>query len=202
MIGNVLAALLVYGVITPETIKSSDMYALLSAVVISSVIYVYAFILDTVVPAGWKDSLVYAITGKPGNTIFSDIKEKDMDDRFTREEARKKYKDVYQKIDEASSDKERHRIENASWDSIYRKYQDKGAVYMAHRDFLLNRDMSFITLDMIVAYFVFSVLLGEISFQWSYLIFLLSEFVVTNLAAKWRVKRFVLNVIAADIHKE
>ncbi len=201
VIGNILVALLLHGWVTPEAIKEETLTVLVSSAVISSVIYIYVFILDSVVPASWKDNLVYAFIGRPGDTVFTDIRSGDLDARFTKEEAVEKYADVYSEIDSKSTEKEKHKIENSTWYSIYQKYEDKGTVFISQRDFLLNRDMSFITLDIMAAYVAFSVLFGEINVRRDFLIVLVIEFVLTNLAARWRAKKFVLNVIAADIHK-
>lgn len=89
-------------------------------------------------------------------------------------------------------------FENSSWYTIYKKHEDKSSVFVSQKDFLLNRDMSSMTLNMIVIY-ISIILTCNICLSCKYMTFLIIEFFVTNLAARERAIKFVYNVIAADV---
>lgn len=55
--------------------------------ILSAIMYLFIFILDSLIPAVKKDKLIWIITGVPGNTIFIDIKKNNRDVRFTTESA-------------------------------------------------------------------------------------------------------------------
>lgn len=91
VIGNILVGMYVYGWFTIETMNNNAWIALLNSAIVSTFLYIFVYMLDTLIPADWKDTLVYIFTGRPGDTIFTRIKEKDIDGRFTKEQARDKY---------------------------------------------------------------------------------------------------------------
>lgn len=200
VISNILVALYLSGFLTESTIKDETFITLIGSTLISSIAYIYVYILDTVIPAEWKDKLVYLFTGRPGDTVFSMIKEKDNDSRFTKEEAEQKYADIYERIDNVSSIEEKHKVENSSWYKIYREHRDEGSVFNSQRDFLLNRDMSFMTIDLLIIYTVLAWFINEVEFSWKFFVLLVIEFLFTNIAARGRAKKFVMNVIAVDVH--
>lgn len=202
VIGNILVGLYATGLFTPETMNDNVWVTMLNSAIVSTFLYIYVYMLDTLIPADWKDTLVYLFTGRPGDKIFTRIKEKDIDNRFTKEQAQVKYADIYSEIHKLSCTKEKQKYENSQWYGLYKKHENEGAVFVAQRDFLLNRDMSFMTLNMLFIYLVVSLLFGAIAFSWKVLVFLIMEFVVTNLAARGRAGKFARNVIAADIWKK
>ena len=202
VIGNILVCMYVYGWFTLETMNDNAWIALLNSAIVSTFLYIFVYMLDTLIPADWKDTLVYLITGRPGDTIFTRIKEKDIDSRFTKEQAKAKYADIYTEIDKLLCRKEKQKYENSQWYGLYKKHETEGAVYVANRDFLLNRDMSFMTINMAFIYLIVSVLFGAVVFSWNVLVFLIVEFLVTNIAARGRACKFTRNVIAADIWKK
>ena len=67
----------------------------------SSVLYVYVFILDSVIPSQLKYNICYLFFfHKPGYSIFTKIRNSGSPDaRFAKEDALKLYADVYNKID-------------------------------------------------------------------------------------------------------
>lgn len=199
VIGNILVGMYVYGWFTLETMNDNAWIALLDSAIVSTFLYIFVYMLDTLISADWKDKLVYLFTGRPGDTIFTRIKEKDIDSCFTKEQAQVKYADIYAEIDKLSCTKEKQKYENSQWYGLYKKHENEGTVFVAQRDFLLNRDMSFMTLNMLFIYLVVSLLFGAIAFSWKVLVFLIMEIVVTNLAARGRAGKFARNVIAADI---
>lgn len=192
----------VYGWFTLETMNDNAWIALLNSAIVSTFLYIFVYMLDTLIPTDWKDTLVYLFTGRPGDTIFSRIKEKDVDSRFTKEQAQAKYSDIYTEIDKLTCAEKKQKYENSQWYGLYKKHEAEGAVFVAHRDFLLNRDMSFMTINMAFIYLVISLVFGAVVFSWKVFVFLIIEFIITNLAARGRACKFTRNVIAADIWKK
>lgn len=95
VVGNILVGLYATGLFTPETMNDNVWVTMLNSAIVSTFLYIYVYMLDTLIPADWKDTLVYLFTGRPGDKIFTRIKEKDIDNRFTKEQAQVKYADIY-----------------------------------------------------------------------------------------------------------
>ena len=95
VIGNILFVILLSGLIDEETFKNlklddlSSLAALFPFATLSAVVYLYVFLLDSLVPGGYKQQIAYMDIGHlPGCTIFSDIKDGCLDQRLNLEMAK------------------------------------------------------------------------------------------------------------------
>ena len=172
---------------------------LLGSSVVFSLVYVYTYIIDSFIPANIKDYIIYFIIGRPGDTIFSDIRNNNKDPRFTKEQALALYDEVYKKMNALVCDKKALKnFENSSWFKIYRKHQSDGSVETAQKDFLLNRDMCIMTL-IILGIYILLVVFGVFACSCKIITILLVQVLLTYIAANLKAIRFVHNVIANDI---
>lgn len=168
--------------------------------ILSSVIYVYIFVIDSIISSDLKYKICYLhFCDKPGCTIFSKMRDGEVDDRFTREDVVQKYEVVYKKLSEMKDGKSKKNYENKEWYSIYNNYRDKGMIVGANRDYLLCRDLCVATLSMIVAYLIF-VLVTEVKLDCKIILFLIVEFIFMDIAFWAKGMRLARNVIALDIH--
>ena len=174
---------------------------LLGSALLSSILYIYVFILDSFIPSKLKDFVVYFPCGRPGDKIFEKIREKEIDPRFTHEDAMTKYQDIYKELDLISDRKKKHVFQNSKWYGIYQSIEENPTVILAQKDFLLNRDMCIITVVILILYVLISRISKIYPIKGGALMWMLAEILLTNIAAKGKAERFALNVIAKDIHK-
>lgn len=212
VIGNILIILLLSGVfsivfsniatVDKDTLGSYKdiISALLGSALLSSVLYIYVFIFDSLVPSKWKDFIAYFPCGRPGNTVFTKIKDKNVDARFTQEDAKTKYKAIYDELDRIKDSKRRAAYQNSKWYGIYQSIETNETIALSQKDFLLNRDMCSITVVILIIYVLIGKVSGFYSIQCNVIFWLVGEGAIINLAAKSKAKRFVYNVIAKDIH--
>lgn len=171
---------------------------LISAGILSSILYTYVFIIDAIIPGNWKDSICNLCSTLPGEVIFDEMKKEVTDKRFTQEEVLMKYAGVYEKLKDLSG-KKRYTVSNSEWYAVYREHEDDSKVFNSHRDYLLCRDFCVSTMWIGLIYFVlcgFSL----IAFDCKLVAMLVIELITTNIAMRSKQKRFAYNVIAADIH--
>ena len=134
---------------------------------------------------------------KPGETIFSDINNnKVKDDRFSKNEAKIKYKSIIENIPKDKSCE----YENSNWYRIYQKHKDDGAIKQTQKDSLVCRDLFVQTLLFIPSYLLLLMIDG-VTFSWKFLVLLILFVVLTNIAARNKRRRFVLTVISVDVSK-
>jgi len=206
VIGNILLVLLLSGVFDSLFSRELDdivtiINLVVQSVLLSSIIYIYVFLLDSIIPGDYKQKIAYLFRGKlPGYTIFSDMKNKLKDDRFTLQDVLSKYKDIYDNM--PSDESEKQKYENAHWYRIYQDHQNKSKVYTANRDFLLCRDITIITLFLIGMYLVGVYVLNVFDFSLRMLMFLLCELIIADIAMRGKASRLAYNVIAEDIYKK
>ena len=174
---------------------------LLGSALLSSILYIYVFILDSFIPSKLKDFIVYFPCGRPGDKIFEKIREKEIDPRFTHEDAMTKYQDIYKELDLISDRKKKHVFQNSKWYGIYQSIEENPTVTLAQKDFLLNRDMCIITVVILILYVLISRISKIYTIKGGALMWMFVEILLTNIAAKGKAERFALNVIAKDIHK-
>lgn len=206
-IGNILLLLLMQGMFDGLMVRASNdavdiIETLLGSAIIGSVVYIYTFLLDSFMPSKAKDAVAYFPTGRPGDYIFTEIQKRDPDARFTKGQVKNKYSDVYKNICNLQTNEEKKELrkyQNSEWYKIYKKNQDDESVYTSQQDFLLLRDMGSMTI-MIALFYVAMVVLRLISFDGRVVTFLIVEFLLSNLAAKNKAKRFAYNVIATDLN--
>jgi hypothetical protein len=162
---------------------------------ISGTIFVFTFLSDSLFPSTLKEKLVlYRV---PGETVFSKIKEKNTDKRFTCDQAKEIYKSVYDNL--PKDKKEQYIYENSEWYKIYNKHRDVMMIKISNRDFLLCRDIYFTTIITIVLYLVLVFIFKVIIFDCKYIGYLACMFLISNVGTRNRAKRFVYNVISYDI---
>lgn len=166
--------------------------------VLSTVLYIYIFIIDSLISEKIKDKLIWLVTGLPGNTIFTAIKENNRDKRFTTKMALSVYANLYEKLDSESDVKRASKLQNEFWYKLYQKYEKEAQVYISQRDYLLCRDMTVLMLWILIGSSLFSfVIPWEISFKvW---ILLCMEFFVLWISSRVKGRRFAYNVVAKDL---
>lgn len=95
---------------------------LIESALVSSIIYIYVFLLDSLIPGDIKQKVAYFHIGKlPGYTIFTKMKQNNKDDRFTHADIVKKYASIYSNMPVGK--KEKGKYENAQWYKIYNNYR-------------------------------------------------------------------------------
>ena len=153
------------------------------------------------VPSEIKDKIIFFLSGRPGNTIFESVLKPGADYRFTIDDARAKYRDVYRELNQINGQNNKEAYQNSMWYSIYQSLETNETVRLSQQDFLLNRDMCIISLVMLTVYIVFSLISGRYPIELNVILWLIAEIIITKLAAMRKAKRFVHNVIAKDIHR-
>lgn len=203
VLGNILLILYFEGVFDGLWIESISKnitiikFVIESAFVLS-ISYVYVFLLDSIIAGDWKFRILYfGRNHMPGCTIFSRIKKKTIDNRFTKEQAVEYYKEIYETMPE--NKKERYEYENAKWYSIYRKYEKEKRIFVSNRDFLLCRDLCMVTISLLIIYVLFVFGLNLLHFSFRFFWFIIFELVVSNVAMRGKGMRLAYNVIAMDI---
>ena len=207
VIGNILLMTLLTGLF--PTINTPDISSnvklvneLLTTAIISSIIYVYIFLMDSLVPPKFRQYAVFFPNGKmPGATVFTKIKNKTVDVRFTPEDAKKRYAKEYAELDIISDTKLQQAKENSLWYRIYIHHENDEKIRRIQHDSLLCRDLFIATiwLGLIV---IALYLLGIFPINKKCIIVVGTELVLTNIAARVKAKRFVYTVIAQDVHSK
>lgn len=205
VIANALVFLLVHGFINftdTENIKLvQGIVSLLGTTLLASIIYIFTILVDSVIDDKIKNRLVNLYFMKlPGEYIFTEIKNKNKDIRFTTDMALQKYSHIYSEIPENLN--ERKKYENSQWYKIYNLYREIPMVFMSNRNYLLMRDMYVSTLVIVVLYFISCFFFRWLTYEKLYIIYLLGILIITNVATHIKAKRFVYNVIALDIFKK
>ncbi len=205
VIGNILLMLLLSGVVDEFLSREvSEVIEIINVIIqsslLSSIIYIYVFLFDSIIPGNLKQKIVYLPMGNlPGYTIFSAMKKNIRDDRFTVQDVMEKYSNIYENM--PSDKKARKKYENAQWYRIYQEHQNKNKVYTANRDLLLCRDITIITLFLIFMYLVCIFILNLFAFSTKLLVILLVELFVADIATRGKASRLAYNVIAEDVYK-
>lgn len=204
VIGNILLILLETGLIHEivSPMQADNIWMAISKLftssVLSSILYIFVFIFDSIISGECKDKIVWMHKNLPGRRIFTEIRENSKDSRFTSEDAKIAYADVYQRIDNEKDTKKKADIQNDKWYQLYQKYEDEAQVSTVHRDYLLCRDMSLMMIWILVGYFVLSWYLRQV-LSWKLMLTFLVEFIIIWIAARIKGERFVYNVIAKDL---
>lgn len=204
IIGNILLLLSYSGnlhkLITWGIDNSFDAWGIIvESALLSSILYIYLFIIDSLISGEMKFTMCYLGTEKkPGYTIFTNMKKKLKDDRFSQNDILNKYKEIYENMPVEN----RKKYENNQWFKLYNGCKNEGKVYTSHRDYLLCRDLCVSSVWLFVTYLVLVFLLNIFSFSWRICAFILFEIVITNIAMRIKGERFAYNVIAVDIYNE
>lgn len=204
IIANVLLFLIVHKILYLDTTDISETAQVLSEVVESMVFSVIAFgfilVTECLFTSDFKAKLLYifGLLSAPGNTIFTKIKDKNPDIRFSYQAVNAKYTKLY--IEMPKDQKARFRYENEYWYSIYNQCRDASMIHHSQRDWLLCRDIYISALLLTIMYAIV-VALNFISFNKLYFLFLVAMLVITNIGANRKAVRFAFNVIAYDLTK-
>ena len=166
----------------------------------SSILYLFVYLSDSIVSSYFKDKVVYlfGVIRKPGECIFSNIKQNCKDDRILKSNAEKEYYHIYNCMPKEKQ--ERKKYENAHWYSIYLKYRGEKMIQISHRDYLMSRDFVFITISILVIYIIF-IIMGFISHNLIFSILLVGLIIINIISANIKAKRFTYNAIAIDLSK-
>ena len=205
IIGTILIVLCLEDMISLSKTGTTEISAVLLSIVNSgvfgSIIYVMSKVTDCTLTSQAKKILVYMWGRMPGETVFTDIKVNNKDNRFTTAEVLEKYDYVYNNIesDTLSSNKEKRMLQNSYWNDAYSRVEKNPKILISQRDFLMCRDMVCITVIIAILYMVLSIGFKIITFKTTVLIYLLVSYSVCDVAARVKAKRFVFNVIASDI---
>lgn len=172
--------------------------AVIDTTLASSCIYIFVYISDALFSSDIKDKIVslFGLIKKPAYLVFSNIKNGNVDDRFLKEDAMIKYKDIYTNMPEDK--KQAYLYQNAKWYKIYSKNRDVAMIYSSNRDYLLCRDMFISTISLLFWYILSSVV-GFFEFNIIYLLFLFVMLFVNLLTTHIKARRFVYNVISYDL---
>ena len=204
VIGNILLVLYFSGMLSKffsEDINDNlNIWSIaIESALISSIIYIYVFLLDSMIPGDIKQKIAYFHIGKlPGYTIFTKMKQSVRDNRFTQSDVMKKYDEIYANM--PIDRKEREKYENAQWYKLYKDCKNESKILISNRDFLLSRDITIITLMLLIIYLtlvglkimVFSKIIVEI---------IAGELIVSNVSMRGKARRLPYNVISEDIYK-
>lgn len=203
VIGNILLVILLSETLELEMLKNdstviTSLVNLFPFAIISAIVYIFTFLLDSLISSDTKQKIAYLGLGKlPGFSIFTDIRDKQNDKRLNNNMAINKYKNIY---DNMPKDKgELGRYENYNWYKIYSECRNSPKVYFANRDFLLCRDISIMTL-LLFAIYCALILIGLLPWICKILYFFIMEFVVSNIAMRIKATRLAYNVILEDLH--
>lgn len=203
-----LIFLIVHQFISIDTNELSDSTNVLSEIFVSTVLLAitssFILVVECLFTNELKDKLSYlfsffGLLKLPGYTIFSKIKKRDNDNRFSHKHLMSKYPELYQNLPKEK--KARERYENEQWYVIYSKNRDVPMVYNSQRDWLLCRDIYVSTLVIIGLYVVVVTIVGFTEINYPYLFFLIIMAVITNFGANRKANRFAYNVIAYDVSK-
>lgn len=204
VIGNILLVLYFSGMLSKffsEDINDNlNIWSIaIESALISSIIYIYVFLLDSMIPGDIKQKIAYFHIGKlPGYIIFTKMKQSVRDNRFTQSDVMKKYDEIYANM--PIDRKEREKYENAQWYKLYKDCKNESKILISNRDFLLSRDITIITLMLLIIYLtlvglkimVFSKIIVEI---------IVGELIVSNVSMRGKARRLAYNVISEDIYK-
>ena len=207
IIANTLLFLVVHQFIKVDASELLNATEVLSKIFTSVILSVTAFgfiiVIECLFTSGTKEKLLYlfgffGLLNFPGCTIFTKIRNKNNDNRFSYQSLIAKYPTLYEKLPEDK--KERLRYENEKWYAIYSQNRDISMIHNSQRDWLLCRDIYVTTLVIIVTY-VILLLMSFIEFYCQYLLFLVATAIITNFGANRKAVRFAYNVIAYDVNR-
>lgn len=182
-----------------ETVNAliSSISTVINITAFSSAIYIFTFISDSVVPSRIKVFLVFLWNKQPSCTIFTDMERKCEDNRFTIEEAKKKYENIYKKIEKCPKSFDQTPL----WYEIYNQNRDNPIVFGSNRDYLLLRDMHTQTIILILVYATLLFMTKVIIFSWKFMLYLIFMVILLNISARVQGKRMVYNVLSVDLNK-
>ena len=163
--------------------------------ILSSAIFVLTFTADSIFSSKLKELLIGCRL--PGETIFTKMKTKNFDKRFSRKDVLSIYSNIYNSF--PNKKKDRYTYENNEWYKIYSKYRKVTMIAISNRDYLLCRDIYFSTIVVIIIYLILTLLFKIITFDCRYIGYLVTMLIISNIGTRIRGRRLACNVIAYDI---
>lgn len=154
------------------------------------------FILDAIYSDKAKNRLIWAKQCLPGEIVFSKSYSEHEDIRIDNEIVKKEYVDIYKNMPSAIKDKKKY--ENRRY-GLYNKYEQNSKVYFSQREWLLCRDIYAGYFTSLVCYLLLQVAVDKQNISFEFIGYLLIMLIISNIAARIKSKRFVLNVIAVDL---
>ncbi|MCL1880814.1 MAG: hypothetical protein FWF76_01395 [Oscillospiraceae bacterium] len=203
VIANVLVFLITHNFIsvnTSELIETANTLSeLFTAVILTVIAFGFIFVVECLFSTELKSKLLYlfGLFSLPGCTIFTNIKNKNRDKRFSYNSLVEKYPTIFENL--PRDKKARKRYENEHWYSIYNQHRNESIIHFSNRDSLMCRDVYISTLTMLVLYIAVSVA-ELVTFNCGYLMFLTLLVITTNIGANRKANRFAYNVIAYDVN--
>ncbi len=180
-----------------STVDISVMSTLLEATIMFGAIQMIVFILDAIYSDKAKNRLIWAKQCLPGEVVFSKVIPEHEDIRIDNEIVKKEYLDIYKNMPSALKDKKKY--ENREWYKLYNKYEQNSKVYFSQREWLLCRDIYVGYFTSLVCYLLLQVAVDKQNISFEFIGYLLIMLIISNIAARIKSERFVLNVIAVDL---
>lgn len=172
---------------------------LLGSTVLTVAFFCFILVTESLFSSNTKTIVLnLGIFRQPGEIIFSELKNRNYDIRFTKEQVFEKFKDIYNKLPEDKND--RYKYENSQWYSIFNKHRSHDMIMMSNREYLLCRDIYISNISLVIIYLIASFWLKIILFNYKYLIFLAIMLIITNIGTRQKAKRYAYNVIALEIN--
>ena len=202
-LANIFVIIYIEKIITIEGLlnqndKSTALFVtIFNSALFLSILYIFVLLSDSLFSESIKNKMIYFWGHLPGETVFSRMKIKVKDIRFTQQQVLEQYKSIYDNM--PSQRENKYRYENAAWYTIYSRYRDNKMVYVSNRDYLICRDMTSSTVVILILYSIFSVALQLIPFKIECVIYLAVMFILTNVATRTKGDRMINNVIICDL---
>lgn len=165
--------------------------------IISSSIYAFVFVLDSIYSGELKRKLVFIWMREPGMVIFEKIKKSTKDMRFAKTDVDVYYKNIYDNMPEDKKGKKIY--QNQQWYSIYHNYKEVEMVVTSAKDYRLCRDIYIATINIIMVYLFLCFTSDIVMFNCKYITFLFFLLFCTNIATRNKGKKWVYNVVAYDL---
>jgi len=148
-------------------------------------IYILVIILSYIIPVNLKNIVIFwrIKNPLPGCRVFTELAPKDP--RVNLHELISKYGEL----------PINHREQNLLWYKIFKSKKNEIVIYDSHRFWLLFRDMTSMSLILLIVVIVLSLINDHFKFNLYYLIFILIQFISLSICARNSAYRFACNVL-------
>lgn len=172
---------------------------ILSFSILSIVIYIVIFLIDSLIPGDIKWNLVYFHGRRPAEVIFEEIKkEKEKDARYSVEQLEARCKKIYELLDKCD-EKEKYKKSTSEWYRLFTKYENKEKITNAKRDYVITRDM-YISILFLAAFSIIVKIFAITHYvTYRFIVVEIVEILLLRKAVKARGKRLCRNVVAVHI---
>lgn len=185
---------------------NTSIFEIIQLVLTGSFLYLFVFVLDSLIPISLKSKMLlyfrikkeYKFFQMPGEYIFTKLKNGSKDLRINKERVMNRYKFIYEKMPE--NDYIRREYENDNWYNLYRKYEEKGRIETAQKEYLLCRDMvsSFCVFALIYIILFCIGLVNLTYYIFGYFVFM---YIILLICSRNKANRYIINVIVEDIYQ-